>query len=190
VPEREPFNPYAAPAAAALDESNGGAEPVYFSVGLLKLAVMCVFTFGLYEFYWFYRQWEAVRRGHALRLNAPLRAVCFPLTSYALFQQIAHESRRLQIPCAIQPLPLALGVLVIASLLRMPDPYWMLSLLGFLPLIPIQSAINEIHERLSPNAPRNTGYSTLNLITIVPGMLILVPLLLNIFVAHWLLSGA
>ncbi len=179
-PDHEPFNPYAAPATAVSVDEDVALEPPYFAVGLLKLVVMCIFTLGLYELYWFYRQWEGVKRSHQAQLNAPLRAIFFPINAYGLFQRIALESRRLGISSAIQPLPLALGVLVIASLLRMPEPYWLLSLLGFLPLIPIQSAINEIHERLSPSADQNTGFSLLNLLLILPGLLILVPILITL----------
>ena len=49
---------------APLDEAhteNLPALPPFFAVPLWKLALMSFFTFGIYELYWFYRNWQRVR---------------------------------------------------------------------------------------------------------------------------------
>ena len=41
------------------------APPMYFPVSLLKLVIMSTCTFGIYELYWFYRNWCFVRTREA-----------------------------------------------------------------------------------------------------------------------------
>src|SRR5258708_1698326 len=36
-------------------------EPLFFSVSLLKLLVMSTVTLGLYDLYWFYKNWTFVK---------------------------------------------------------------------------------------------------------------------------------
>ncbi len=178
MPQNAPtlsLNPYAAPEAHLVDQDPDGiGEPAYFPVGIPKLALMCLATFGLYEIYWFYRNWKAVERTHNVRLIAPLRALFYPVTAYFLFQRIAAESQRLGIGSSLQIGALAIGVFVIASLARLPDPWWLLALLSFLPLIPIQLVVNEINQRVAPAAPENSSFGAANIIALVLGGLLMV----------------
>lgn len=167
-------NPYAPPDAQLIDQDpHGVGEPAYFPVGTAKLVAMCVATFGLYEIYWFYRNWKAVERTHNVRLIAPLRAVFYPITAFFLFQRIAAESLRLGIGSSLQIGALAIGVVVIASLVRLPDPWWLLSMLSFLPLIPIQLAVNEINQRVAPDASKNRAFGAANITALILGGLLL-----------------
>jgi hypothetical protein len=38
----------------------GDSQAPYFAVSLLKLTVMSVCTFGIYELYWFYKNWRLI----------------------------------------------------------------------------------------------------------------------------------
>ena len=56
---------------------------------------------------------------------------------------------------------------------RLPDPYWLASIFSFVPLLPVQAAVNRLHETVAPTAPRNDRYSGGNTLTIIFGALLL-----------------
>jgi len=56
-------NPYAPPVAEVRDViavETLASDPPFFAVSVLKLFVMCVCTFGIYQFYWFYKNWQRI----------------------------------------------------------------------------------------------------------------------------------
>jgi hypothetical protein len=149
------------------DAAPAGAEAVFFPVGLLKLTLMSLATLGLYEIYWFYKNWKCVQHNFGDKLNAPIRALFYTLTSYWLFKKVREQAREAQLDGRLRAGPLALSVLLIGALGRLPDPWWLLSLLGFLPLLPVQSMVNELNRKLSPQAGTNSGFSGWNIVALI-----------------------
>jgi hypothetical protein len=171
--EQEPFNPYAAPKAALADAAAPEVQPVFFPVSLPKLALMSLATFGLYEIYWFYKNWKCMQEKFGLKLNAPIRAVFFPLVSYSLFRQIRAHAAEAQLESRVYAGPLALAVFILAALTRLPDPWWMITFLGFLPLLPVQSAVNDINAKFAPGADGNNRFSGWNIAGLLAGAIAL-----------------
>ena len=179
--EREAFNPYAAPKAALADAAVPGVQPVFFPVSLPKLALMSLATLGLYEIYWFYKNWKCMQENFGHKLNAPIRAF-FPLISYPLFRQIRDHAASAQLESKLSAGPLALTVFLIAVLYRLPDPWWLVSLLGFLPLLPVQSAVNEINAKFAPDADHNGRFSGWNIVGMIAGGIVLALAIIGMFV--------
>ena len=48
------------PSSAA--EEIADSAPMYFPVSLTKLVVISFWTFGLYEIYWFYKNWSLINQ--------------------------------------------------------------------------------------------------------------------------------
>ena len=149
------------------------AEPAFFPVGLAKLAIMSVGTWGLYEIYWSYKNWKCVSRLTGEKLNAPIRAIFYPLTSYFLFRRIEERGLHENIPFAMNAAALAFLVLILGAMSRLPDPYWLVSLLAFLPMLAVQSTVNEINEKVAPDADPNRRFSAGNIVWLVVGGLML-----------------
>jgi hypothetical protein len=173
-------NPYAAPKAALADVPQAGAgEPVFFPVSGLKLALMSLVTFGLYEVYWFYKNWQCLQRlGH--KLNAPIRAVFYPLTAWWLFKPIAEQARKAGL--SLQAGGLALAVLIFGGLWRLPEPWWLVSLLGFLPLLPVQQVVNDLNRQVAPDADPNSRFTGANIAALVLGGVLIILTLIGISV--------
>jgi hypothetical protein len=114
------------------------AEPMpqYFPVSKLKFIAMAVLTFGIYEIYWFYRNWAFVRDRDSVRIRPFWRAVFGPLWLHALIGDINQARGEGGIPKG-QAIGLFVGYIVISGLWRLPDPYWLVSCLSFLPLLPV-----------------------------------------------------
>jgi hypothetical protein len=168
-------NPYAAP-ESVVDDLALSAEvgPAFFAVGLPKLAVMTLCTFGIYEIYWFYQNWKSVQRLTGEKLNAPIRAVFYPLTSYFLFRRIREQAQRLQVDVTIKAGALATFLFLFSAASRLPHPYWLFSLLVFLPLVSVQLAVDEINRKVAPEADRNGRFGPWNVLVIVIGGLLLI----------------
>jgi hypothetical protein len=173
-------NPYAAPKAALADVPQAGtSEPLFFPVSRLKLTVMSIATFGLYEVYWFYKNWQCLQRlGH--KLNAPIRAVFYPLTAWWLFKPVAGHAQKagLSLPAG----GLAVAVFIFGGLWRLPDPWWLVSLLSFLPLLPVQGVVNELNRQAAPDADPNSRFTGANIVALVLGAIFIALVLIGLSV--------
>lgn len=165
-------DPYAAPKAKVEDAAPAVAGTAYFPVSRLKLVVMSVATFNLYQVYWFYKNWKNAQRVAGVNVNAPIRAFFYGLTSYWLFQLIRDHAKSVDPALSLPAGNLALGVLAFAVAANLPDPYWLVTLLGFLPLLPVQAVVNRVNQQIAPDADRNARFGGWNIFWIVLGVLI------------------
>jgi hypothetical protein len=147
--------------------------PLYFPVSQTKLILMSIFTLGLYEIYWFYKNWNHVKIRTRQKIRPFWRAIFSVFYCYSLFKNIqesadSHGSRQ-----GINPGWLALGYILLSITYKLPDPFWVVSLLAFLPLIPAQGAINSINAKVAPRAARNSNFSAANIFVGIIGGLCL-----------------
>jgi len=175
------FNPYAAPAAAVADAAPVAGEAVFFPVSLLKLTLMSLATLGLYEIYWSYKNWKCVQERFGDKVNAPLRALFYPLSSYWLFKRIRAQAGEARLEGKLQAGLLALVLFLLGALSRLPDPWWLASLLAFVPLLPVQATVNQLNRRLAPHAAANAGFSGWNIAGLAIGGILLVMALFGAF---------
>jgi hypothetical protein len=182
--DQPPLNPYAPP-DARLDDTEVQQFPGdgFFGVGLIKLALMSVVTVNLYGLYWFYKQWKAASRVSGDKLNAPVRAFFAGLTSYFLFKRIEACGIQRGVKLPLGPGPLALYYFLLGALCRLPDPYWLIPYFFlFLPLLPVQSAVNRINQELAPGSYRNGGLSGWNIFAVVLGSLLWLLMFAGMFI--------
>jgi hypothetical protein len=168
------FNPYAAPTAAVSDAAQAGGQAVFFPVSLLKLSLMSLGTLGLYHIYWFYKNWKCVQQNDGENVNAPIRAFFYAFTAYPLFTRIRAHAERAQVPARLQAGMHAVTLFLFIMASRLPDPWWLAGLGAFLPLLPVQSAANEINRKLAPQADRNTRFSGWNVAAFILAGIVLV----------------
>src|SRR5262245_35325164 len=116
----EPTNPYTPPASKLVEAPV--AEAPFFAVSNAKLIVLSVATFGLYEFWWFYRNLEAIRLRTQRSMSPLLRALFAPLWGFSLLPEIEQEGRALRVESAIAPELCAVAFFVLSVLWRLPDP--------------------------------------------------------------------
>ena len=176
------MNPYAAPTARVEDAAaRPEAEPVFFAVSLVKLALMSIVTLGLYEIYWFYKNWKCVERNAGDKVNAPIRSVFYPIMSYSLFRRVREHAKR----SGVAGFPagwLAVALFLVTVLWRLPDPWWLVSFLGFLPLVPVQKSVNAINAKLAPAADANARFTGWNVFGLVVGGIVLALSVVGAFV--------
>jgi uncharacterized protein DUF4234 len=127
----------------------------YYRVGTTKLALLSLCTFGLYGIYWFYRQWEAERQAQNATYSAGIRAIFSLLTAHSLFSSIHASLVSDGDRPAFSPGLYALAYFVLAIAWRLPDPLNLVGFLWFVPIIPIQKALNENVRKHDPRASLN-----------------------------------
>ena len=172
-------NPYAPPT------TNEAPEPAlptsrapFFPVSVFKLTVMSIATFGLYNLYWFFANWRRVRDREP-NVSPFWRTIFSFVYCYALFKRVRDFY---QVPSGtLEAGVLALGFVTLSGTWRLPDPYWLISLLAFLPLLPVQAHVNRINTAVALDQDRNDHFTAANWVVIVIGSLLLVLGLLGAF---------
>ena len=158
-----------------------GSHSTYYPMAPAKLAMLYVGTLGLYSFVWFWLQWRAMARQRGERMSPILRAAFFPVTSHNLFEAVAEDQADAMSRAAIpgerplrpRVLAVSLMLFVWAVPLLVPWPWMLVWLLGFLPLLNVQSAIN----RLNPGGyhySRNSRYPASLVLPLTPGTVLMI----------------
>ena len=173
----DPEGTFSSVRMAPADMASYRATP-QFAVSLSKLVVMSLCTLGLYEVYWAYKQWDAQRSREQEQLSPFWRAFFAPLWGFSLFPRIQRITAQYGVPATWSGSGLALGYFLLRLAWRLPDPYWLVTIFGFLPLLVVQRSINQLNAAIAPEAPRNDSYSGLNVaIIVIGGILLLLAIL-------------
>jgi hypothetical protein len=134
------------------------AQPVW------KLVLLSLLTLNLYHFYWFYRNWKHIKSHTGADIRPGLRTIglLVPILNFFLVYDQFEDIHALSTPKGMaamyrrySPLGLMLIYVLINSLRAplFPDPWSWLALLGFIPLIFVQQALNDYWQREQPDHP-------------------------------------
>lgn len=149
-------------------EPHGRAEPLpFYALDVTKFVILSICTFGLYELYWFYRGWQRVRDQYGRDLSPFWRAFFAPLWGFSLFREIrdyaSGHGRFVGWTAGLQG---TLYLLWVATW-RLPDPWWLISLFSFVPVIPVLHTVNEL--AVQQSVMPNRTYSAKHIAVIVLG---------------------
>jgi hypothetical protein len=161
-----------------------GATPAtlpFFEVGVAKFVAMSLVTFGIYDLYWAYQQWTRIKTRTGENLSPFWRAVFGPLWGSSLLTQLQKDASTHGINATWSAVPLGILYLAINITWRLPDPWWLISLLAFLPLVPAVRTIASTHDRLMPSRDKNVLFSGANWAGLVIGGLLLVLTIIGTF---------
>lgn len=147
--------------------------PIYFAVSTVKLLLLSLSTLGLYQFYWFYKNWQLIKAREQSRISPSWRAFFGYFFCYALFRRIRESAQT----TGAQSLPAELltTAWIITNLLAgIPDPYWLLTFLSVVFLVPVQVAANRVNAAQAPLHDPNARFTSGNIATVIIGGLLLV----------------
>jgi len=143
--------------------------PPFFAVSLWKFAVMSVCTLGLYELYWFYRNWQRVRVREQKGLSPAVRALFALIFCYPCFRRIGRYGVGIGLPPGPPMLVLALLWMIVELSGALPMPGTLISLSGFVLLLPVQAYANRINSEKVPGHDPNARLTLTNWVWIVLG---------------------
>jgi hypothetical protein len=161
------------------------AEPIekhtFFPVSKAKFVVMSIVTFGMYPIYWSFKNWQRIRDGSREDLSPFWRAFWAPLWGFALFERIHEAAERKRLSVGWSAGWMGFFYLLLSVLWRLPDPWWLVSLLAFVPMIPVVGTIQKLHATEPAAEGQNGSYSGVNIAMIVLGTVFLVLALIGTF---------
>jgi hypothetical protein len=160
VPSQLPLDAAGAPSPPA---------PLFFPVSLLKLTLLGFFTFGFYELYWFYKNWRIIKERERLNIQPFWRAFFAYFFCYPLFRRVRDSAREAGAG-DLAAGPLAVGWIILTALWKLPDPYWLVTALAPLCLLPVQRSINRINAIRAPGHEPNARFSAWNIVVVVIGV--------------------
>lgn len=173
-------SPYAPPRA---ELASPDARDAYFTVGALKFSLLSLTTLGIYPLYWFYQNWKIVRERENASLSPFWRTFFTPIWIFSLGSHFracaAAEDFSLALPVTL----LGISYIVLNAVLRLPDPYWLISLLSFVPIIPFDTAARRINGSGSLAPPTHGTFSGWNIVCMIVGTLVLLLALVGVFFA-------
>jgi hypothetical protein len=172
--------------AARAADSYAPATPVdlpYFEVSIRKFVVMSIVTWGIYPLYWAYEQWVRIANRNREGLSPIWRTIFSPLWNFSLFRRIKEEAIRRGVPVHWDATMLAVIYFLFGPLWRLPDPWWVVSLLTFAPILPVVQQVIRVHDTVSPTRDRNDRFSGTNVIGIFVGTTFLVLVVVGLTLA-------
>ncbi|NOY41350.1 MAG: hypothetical protein GXP26_05880 [Planctomycetes bacterium] len=130
---------------------------VYYPVSLSKFIVLSLLTGGVYELYWFYKNWRFVRDRDNSTIRPFWRALFAPLWCAALILDLRESVQDKAI--SIVPIVfLSIAYFVLSILVQLPDPYWIVTFLAFVPLVPVVRLINASNQDASQEYISNSTW--------------------------------
>jgi len=175
----------------------------YFSISLWRLALFSILTFGFYQVYWFYRNWNVIKKAEQQEISPFWRAVFAVFFCYSLFKKIAQSAGKRGYIEIIYPSLLAviyIGLYVVGYVLGEGEAMnfglstlcIILILATFIPLLPIQKAINFNNSKVVENYIKTKTFIIGEVIFIVIGIMFWLILIQGIFLNlkdHYKLSA-
>jgi hypothetical protein len=177
-------NPYAPPIAIVEDVEparTAAQTPPFFAVSVTKLVILSVCTLGLYELYWFYKNWQLIRLREASNISPGARAFFAIIFCYQCFSRIRTAGVEAGITPALPAGALAIGWVLLTLTWRLPDPYWLLAYAAIAFLVPVQSHVNRINAAVAPGHDANDRLTGWNWLWISVGGLILILAMIGLF---------
>ena len=151
----------------------------FFPISARKLVIMSLCTFGVYEIYWFYRNWKFLREKYNFKVSPLGRAIFTVFFCHSLFKTIREYAQQNDVGCNYKPAQLSLAYILLTLCVRAPDPFWIISVLTFIPLLPAQKVINGLTNKLSSNSDIDSKFSGLNILAVVLGCIAWVLIILG-----------
>ena len=153
----------------------------YFSVSSVKLAIMSICTFGLYELYWFYNNWVHIKNTQNPDIMPFWRTFFAPLWAFSAFRYIQNKANDEKLELNIYAAFLAIAYFIIQALWQLPNEYSLLSLLSFLPLMIANNATTKINEKEINNFVQNDKIKGWNWLAIILGGTLLIMSIIGTF---------
>ena len=147
-----------------------------------KFILLCVFSIGLYELWWIYKSWSFFRNKDNLDIMPAARAIFSIFFLNSLFDRIQDFSKSKGYTKTFSSIGYFIGFIGLNFTSRLPDPYWMVSFLSMLFLIPALESLNYgIRESGNYNVVENGKYNNCQIGLIVVGSLFWILILIGMF---------
>ncbi len=155
--------------------------PYFFTTSTLKLTLMSICTVGIYELYWFYKNWALIKERTGQNIMPFWRAFFAPACALMCFKHIKTSAENSNIQESLSIRFLAFMYLILLLLWRLPDPFWLISFFGFALIIPVNNVALKVNNKLITDFKNNEKFSGWNWLALVLGGLLFLMMLIGTF---------
>jgi len=155
------------------------------AISLLRLTVLSLLSLGLYQFYWIYLNWQALRKAEGSRISPFWRTSFIFFYCHDLFARMMKPAKEQGFKPAFDPwIPaiVYIGLLLLGMAVQNNLKTFALGLailqLAFLPLLPVQQAVNAYYQTATGGKPLRTQLGAGEILSVVLGFLLLLMSLL------------
>jgi TPR repeat protein len=156
-------------------------EAYFFTTSSLKLALMSVCTFGIYELYWFYKNWALIKGRTGERIMPFWRAFFAPLWAYSCFKTIKASAGENHIQESLSIGLLAFSYFILQAFWLLSGPFGLIGFFSFTLLIPANSVAIKINNELCMEFSNNDKFTGWNWVGLIFGGLLFTLTLLGTF---------
>lgn len=144
-------------------------EGLFFTASTPKLLLMAAFTFGIYNLYWFYRNWKSYAPHMDKKIKPFWRATFAPIYAFGLFKIIKKEADQLGVMNDLRPVVLGIVYFLFSGTWDVPEPFWLVSYFSFIPVAIVNAAALEINQKAVPGFVENDKFKGWNWVALVLG---------------------
>ena len=153
-------------------------------ISLNKFIFLSIISFGMYELWWIYKAWGFYKQKEKLNITPAIHTIFSVFFLISLFNKTLKFAKGKGYNNSYSAILLFVGVFVTNLLARLPDPYWLISLLSFVFFIPPFKALNFAKRNSSEFiVTEQTSYSGRQIVLIVIGVIFWSLVLLGLAVA-------
>jgi hypothetical protein len=164
------------------DESNSKIEIEL--VDGTKVLILSIVSFGLYGIWWIYKSWRFFKEKDGLDIMPAARAIFSIFFLYSLFENIQHYARSNGYEKSYSSGALFAGQLVFSLASRLPEPYWLISVVSSFFILAPANALNfAITNSGQYNATTISGFNGRQIAVLVIGGIFWILVLAGLFLA-------
>lgn len=116
-------------------------------VPVWKFIMLSIITFGIYELFWFYGNWKFIKQERGLKVSPFWRSWFSPLFAGSLAGHLLDYLGEKKSPNDFSPVSIGIFYFILSVLWKLPDPYWLISVFTFVPLLPLLTAMNSYWQK-------------------------------------------
>ncbi|KYQ80712.1 hypothetical protein AWW73_16045 [Acinetobacter lactucae] len=150
-------------------------------ISVNKIIFLSIISLGLYPIWWMFKAWRFFLIKDNLNIMPAARAIFSILFLYSLFNHIKKYAKEQGYPNDFSSGWMYLGYLITSLLVRLPDPYWLISLCSIIFLIPAFKALNYAQKQLNTTIEQEK-FNTPQIILIIIGSIMWLLIFISFFI--------
>jgi len=152
--------------------------------------ILMLATFGLYLFYWFYRNWKQFKLHQKLEIKPGWLTVgfFFPILNiillYRQFKYIRVVAESREIKELYSPGWALSGYFILNGMAGLPRPFWIIAMFSIWPIVPVQNTLNLYWKTEQPNSPLKKKFTGKEIILLIIGGILWALVLTGFFLSE------
>jgi len=140
-------------------------------ISVNKFIFLSIISFGLYELWWIYKEWRFFQQKEKSDITPAARAIFSIFYLHSLFSRILGFAKEKGYSGTYSATLLFIGYIVGSLLAQLPEPFWIVSLITLVFLIPPFKAMNFAKQNSTDFiVTEETSYSNRQIVLIIIGI--------------------